>query len=74
MDLPGPFRIRNRIVLAVLFPRSATGPVSKVAPIDKLSIGFVVVTAAFFLGERISLGTGIGVIMLVTGAIMLAST
>lgn len=50
------------------------GPASKVAPIDKLSVVFVVFAAAAFLGERISLGTGVGVAMVVGGVLILAAS
>lgn len=46
------------------------GPVSKVAPIDKLSIVFVVFFAIFFLGEQLTLKTGLGVIV-VSGGVLL---
>jgi transporter family protein len=47
------------------------GPASKVAPIDKLSVVFVILLAAIFLHERISLATGIGAALIVTGALVL---
>jgi transporter family protein len=49
-----------------------TGPASRVAPIDKLSVVFVVVLAAAFLGERLSLKTGIGAILVSAGAALMA--
>ena len=48
------------------------GPVSKVAPIDKLSVVFATVFAALFLGERISPIGGMGVALIAVGAIMVA--
>ncbi|GIU69414.1 MAG: hypothetical protein KatS3mg002_0650 [Candidatus Woesearchaeota archaeon] len=37
-----------------------TGEVSKVVPIDRLSVVFALILAFVFLGEHISLKTGIG--------------
>jgi transporter family protein len=48
------------------------GPASRVAPVDKLSLVFVVIAAALFLGERVSLSTGIGVAMVLGGVLVLA--
>lgn len=50
------------------------GPASKVAPVDKLSLVLVVIAAAIFLGERISIGTGIGAAMVVAGVLILATS
>ena len=47
------------------------GDISKVAPIDKLSIVFVVLLAALFLHEAISIKTGIGVLLILGGVIVL---
>ncbi len=49
------------------------GPASKVAPIDKLSIVLVVIFAALFLGEKLSLTGWFGVAMIGVGAIMVAA-
>jgi transporter family protein len=48
------------------------GEASKVAPIDKLSVVFVLVLAALFLGEPLTLKTGIGGTLIATGAVVLA--
>jgi transporter family protein len=48
------------------------GPASKVAPIDKLSVVFVIVLAAVFLHEQGSVSTIIGGALIVTGALVLA--
>jgi bacterial/archaeal transporter family protein len=48
------------------------GPASRVAPIDKLSVALVIVFSALFLGERLTLGKGIGGILIVAGAITIA--
>jgi bacterial/archaeal transporter family protein len=47
-------------------------PASFVAPIDKLSVALVIVLAAMFLGEALTLKTVIGGGMVVVGAIVLA--
>lgn len=47
-------------------------PASKVAPIDKLSVAFVIILAALFLGERLTLQTAIGGALIVAGALTLA--
>lgn len=49
------------------------GEASRVAPIDKLSVVFVVVFAALFLGESLSPRTSIGAALIVAGAIVLAT-
>ncbi len=48
------------------------GPASRVAPIDKLSVVFVVVLAAAFLGERLSWKTAMGAILVSAGAALMA--
>ena len=48
------------------------GPASRVAPIDKLSVALVIVFSALFLGERLTLGKGIGGLLIVAGAIAIA--
>jgi transporter family protein len=48
------------------------GEASRVAPIDKLSVAFVILFAAAFLGERLTLTRGIGGLLIVAGAIVLA--
>lgn len=48
------------------------GKVSQVAPIDKLSVVFAVVFAAVLFGEKISFLSGVGVIMIAAGAILVA--
>jgi transporter family protein len=49
-----------------------TGPASRVAPIDKLSVVFVVVFALAFLGERLTWKVGAGGILIAAGAILMA--
>jgi len=47
-------------------------PASVVAPVDKLSVALVIVLAAVFLGEAITLKTAIGGGLVVIGAVVLA--
>ena len=48
------------------------GKASQVAPIDRLSVVFVIVFAAMFLGEKITLQTAIGAALVAAGAIVIA--
>jgi transporter family protein len=48
------------------------GDASRVAPIDKLSVVFVILSAAVFLGEKLTWGKGIGVVLIAAGAIVIA--
>jgi transporter family protein len=48
------------------------GPVSRVAPIDKLSVALVILFGALFLGERLTWGKIIGGGLIVAGAIVIA--
>lgn len=45
------------------------GPASRVAPVDKLSVVFVILCAALFLGERLTLAKSAGAILIVLGVI-----
>ncbi len=45
------------------------GPASAVAPIDKLSLALTVVFAIIFLGEKLTLGTGIGAALVTAGVL-----
>jgi len=49
-----------------------SGEVSKVAPIDKLSVVFAVVLAVILFGEKVSLVAGIGIVLITGGALMVA--
>ncbi len=83
---PGSFRVPSRHTLLFLtlsglatgcswlcyFRALQLGPASRVAPIDKLSVAFVIVLAAVFLGERLTVAKGIGGALIVAGAIVLA--
>ena len=48
------------------------GEASQVAPVDKLSVVFVLVFAALFLREPLTLRSGLGGLLIVAGAIVLA--
>ena len=48
------------------------GAASRVAPVDKLSVAFVMVFAAVFLGERLTAVKLFGGLLIVAGAIVLA--
>jgi transporter family protein len=48
------------------------GPASRVAPIDKLSVALGILFAAWFLGERLTWAKGMGGLLIVTGAIVIA--
>lgn len=49
-----------------------TGPASRVAPIDKLSVVFVVLFAVCFLGERLTWKVGLGGVLVTLGAVLMA--
>lgn len=48
------------------------GPASRVAPVDKLSVVFVILLAALVLGERLTVGKAVGGLMIAAGAVVLA--
>lgn len=48
------------------------GEASRVAPIDKLSVVFVILAATLFLGEKLTWGKGLGVLLITAGAIAIA--
>lgn len=54
------------------FKALQAGPASRVAPIDKLSVVFVVLLAAVFLREPLTLKVGIGAVLITAGAILMA--
>ena len=53
------------------FKALETGEVSKVAPIDKLSVVFVIILSFLLLHEPIDLKTVIGAVLITAGAIIL---
>lgn len=48
------------------------GPASRVAPIDKLSVVFVVLLAAVFLREPLTPKVGVGALLITAGAVLMA--
>jgi transporter family protein len=49
------------------------GPASRVAPIDKLSLGLTLVLASLFLKETITWKLGLGVALMIAGALLTLS-
>jgi transporter family protein len=47
------------------------GEVSKVAPVDKLSVALTIILAAVFLQEHITLKTAIGAGLIIAGTLVL---
>ena len=54
------------------FKALETGNVAKVAPIDKLSVVFVMILAFVFLKEPVDLKTVLGGVLIASGALLLA--
>jgi transporter family protein len=54
------------------FKALETGDVSRVAPLDKLSVVFVMIIAFVFLGEPVTLKSVAGGLLIALGAIILA--
>jgi len=50
------------------------GQASRVAPLDKLSVVFVLIFAAVFLGERVTAATVAGALLIAAGAVILAES
>lgn len=48
------------------------GPASRVAPMDKLSVVFVIIFAALFLQEQLTWHHWVGGVLIVSGAVILA--
>ena len=48
------------------------GEAARVAPVDKLSVVFVILLATAFLGEKLTWGKGVGVLLIAAGAITIA--
>ena len=53
------------------FKALQSGPVSKVAPVDKLSVILTIILAAVFLHEPVTLKTGLGALLLLSGILVL---
>src|SRR5471032_1235894 len=47
------------------------GKVSQVAPVDKLSVALAIILASVFLGETISVKTGIAAALIISGTLIL---
>jgi transporter family protein len=47
------------------------GDASRVAPVDKLSLVFVLILAFFFLKEKLSLQDYFGILLMVSGVLLL---
>lgn len=47
------------------------GPASKVAPLDKLSVALTIILAIIFLGEKLTLKTFLGGLLIVLGSVVL---
>ncbi len=47
------------------------GPVSKVAPIDKLSVAFAIFLGVLFLGENLTWQLGLGAGLIILGAVLI---
>lgn len=50
------------------------GDASKVAPVDKLSVVFVAIIAALFLGEQLSISGWAGVALIALGSVLVATS
>lgn len=49
------------------------GDVSKVAPVDKLSVALAIIFAVIFLGETITWKTAIGALLIIIGTLVIIS-
>jgi len=47
------------------------GPVTRVAPIDKLSVAFAILLGVLFVGEKLTLPVVVGGLMIVAGSIVM---
>ena len=45
------------------------GEASRVAPVDKLSVAFAVLLAVIFLGEKLTLKMGLGLLLIISGSL-----
>lgn len=53
------------------FKALQTGKVSQVAPVDKLSVALAIILAVLFLGETLTVKTGIGAALIIGGTLIL---
>ncbi len=68
---PGSFRDRNRPVLVIYFKALETGEVSKIVPIDKLSVAIAMGLAFVILKEPIDVKSLIGGLFIVIGTLVI---
>jgi len=47
------------------------GKVSQVAPVDKLSVAIAIILSVVFLGEPLTLKTGMGALLIISGTLVL---
>jgi transporter family protein len=47
------------------------GKVSQVAPVDKLSVAIAIILSVMFLGEPLTLKTGMGALLIISGTLVL---
>ena len=73
LDFSRPVRPRDGSVVALLFSRVAARSGLEIAPIDKLSVVFVILFAALFLGESLTWKTALGGALIAAGALVLAT-
>jgi len=66
------FELSRRTWIFLALSGMATGEASRVAPVDKLSIVFVIALAALFLHERLTWHQWVGGGLVVAGAVVLA--
>jgi len=80
---PGPISAKSWIFLVLsglgtgaswlcYFRALKLGPATLVAPIDKLSVVLVALFGVVFLGERPSLNGWLGIVLIATGAVLIA--
>lgn len=58
--------------MGLLLPSTAIRKGSLVAPIDRLSVVFVIILSAAFLGEKATVHAAIGGSLIVVGAVIIA--
>lgn len=71
MDIPYSVRCCHRSLVAVLLQGIAGGDVSRVAPIDKLSVVITICLSFLFLKEPASLRVIIGALLITGGSIVM---
>lgn len=55
------------------FQALAVGPVSRVAPVDKLSVALTVLLGAMLFGEAVTLQAALGTLLVIAGAVLIAT-